>query len=811
MDIDMSLVRWNLSGQKPDGENIRIPIKIPGDNASALLDAGLLPDPYSGANEELWRWIGETSWKIAGTFAVPELDRNKKYTLEIDSLDTCADIYINGEKAGTSDNMFLKFRKNITRFLRSGENSIEIVFSPVPSVAQAREDRYFVKHPWNRINAYPHMQHVRKVQCHSGWDWGITLMVCGIYGEARIVESEDASLLDVLIRQKVAENTAYLQAELEFESASSVSLPVEITFDDKTLSRELAVPPGKSTFRFDFEVENPELWYPAEYGPQKLYDLTISATGRTLRKKIGFRSVELVREKDGEDTVSFYFKINGIPIPAKGADWIPCDAIPGKITRRRFEDLLFSARFANMNMIRVWGGGMYEPDAFYDLCDELGIMVWQDCMFACLRYPANDEFLDSVEKEIAYQVKRLSSHASIVSWCGDNEGYLYQGQFSGRPESIAWALDYDRLNQTILRTIRKLDENIVFWNSSPYNGNDMLHLDPNGSLCGDTHNWEVWHGGKSFDEYQKSRPGFCSEFGFQSFPSLYTVRKYISGDDWNISSPVMEAHQKNPGGNANIYATFARYFRLPKDFENTLYLSWIQQALAIKTGVEFWRSTKPRCMGTLYWQFNDNWPVASWSGIDYTGNWKALHYAARRFYAPVLVTAAGEGNEILFSAVNDTKESVSGKFVVNFHNIRSGKVEKIFDKPLIIPPDRAVRIGETAYPEQPETGFYQMIFAGDVRVENEFFPTEYKRYTFAKAAISTEVSEGTDGFTVTLTARDYTFFVFLHMDRVFCRFDDNMFTLYPGKAVEIRAWTDEISDKKSFLRNLKINTLNDSY
>ena len=811
MNTDISFCNWQLSGQTPEEENICIPIKIPGDNASALLDAGLLPDPYCGINEELWRWIGETSWKISGSFCIQKIDRQKKYTLEIDSLDTCAEIYINGTQAGTSDNMFLKFRQDITDLLQNGTNSIDIIFAPVPSVAQEREDKYFVKHPWNKINAYPHMQHVRKVQCHAGWDWGITLMVCGIYGKVQIIESKEADLQDVLIRQHVEKNTAYLQTELEFESDSSVSLPVQITFDGKTLNKEVNIPAGKSTFCFDFEVQNPELWYPAEYGSQKLYDLTISAAGRTLKKRIGFRSVELVREKDGENTVSFYLKINGIPIPAKGADWIPCDAMPGKITGERLKDLLLSARFANMNMIRVWGGGMYEPDEFYDLCDELGIMVWQDCMFACLRYPADEEFLNSVEKEITYQVKRLSSHGSIVLWCGDNEGYLYQGQVSQEADSIAWALDYDRLNQTILRTIRKLDKNIIFWNSSPYNGNDMLHLDPNGSLCGDTHNWEVWHGGKSFDEYQKSRPAFCSEFGFQSFPSLYAIKKYISRDDWNISSPAMEAHQKNPGGNANIYATFARYFRLPKDFENTLYLSWIQQALAIKTGVEFWRSTKPRCMGTLYWQFNDNWPVASWAGIDYTGNWKALHYAAKNFYAPVLITAAKEDENICFSAVNDTLQNVSGNFIVCFHNILTGQVEKIMEKTVVIPPDRAVCVGITSYPQHPETGFYQMIFSGDVHVENEFFPTEYKRYTFAKSEISAEIADGTDGFTVTLTASDYTFFVFLHQDDAFCRFDNNMFTLYPGKSVKVHAWINEISDKETFLQNLKINSLNDSY
>jgi len=364
---------------------------------------------------------------------------------------------------------------------------------------------------------------------------------------------------------------------------------------------------------------------------------------------------------------------------SRGANWIPQDALASNITKEKTKALLQSAVDANMNMIRIWGGGRYEADWFYDLCSQLGLLVWQDFMFACNIYPSDDKFLSNVELEVQEQVKRLNTHACLALWCGDNEliGALTWFDVT-KNNRDRYLVGYDRLNRTIETNLKKIDNTSIWWPSSPSSGpmdfGDAWHNDKSG----DMHFWDVWHSGKSFDHYRTINPRFCSEFGFQSFPSMHVIKQFSEKNDWNIASPIMESHQKNAGGNARIAETMFRYFRFPTGFEDFVYLSQIQQGLAIRTAVEYWRSIKPHCMGTLYWQLNDTWPVASWSSLNHGGSWKAMHYMAKRFYQPVYVFAIqnNETNHIEFTAVNDTLEPVELNLNIFISDLK-GKMEKL--------------------------------------------------------------------------------------------------------------------------------------
>ncbi|WDR02782.1 hypothetical protein PSQ19_00645 [Devosia algicola] len=416
-----------------------------------------------------------------------------------------------------------------------------------------------------------------------------------------------------------------------------------------------------------------------------------------------------------------------------GANWIPADAIPSRITPAVVRDLLESAKAANMNMLRIWGGGQYEPDYFYELCDELGILIWHDFMFACMSYPSDREFLDDVRVEITQQLRRLSHHACIALWCGDNEVI---GSLGWYPETMAaperYVANYDRLNSMLGRIVEDEDPARRFWPSSPSMGyldfSDGWHADTRG----DTHYWDVWHSAKPFEAYRTVNPRFASEFGFQSFTSMNVIETFAEPKDRNPSSPVMENHQRNEGGNARILETMTRYFRFPSNFDQMVFLSQIQQGLAIKTAIEYWRSTKPRCMGTLYWQINDIWPVASWASLDYGGQWKLLHYMAKRFYLPISVVAVPdpETGDIVLRGINDTADKAGVLLDLLAVKISGG--------------ERVLHTGQTSIGVNAAKDLYavakgdlaadEFLFFGwrdadgNLLGENDFFPTAYKNY-----------------------------------------------------------------------------------
>jgi beta-mannosidase len=667
---------WTLT-RVSDGS--RRPIRIPGDIMSALIASGEVPDPYIARNESALQWIGNEDWLLERRIEFdPELLSYDHLVLDFAMIDTIAEIRINAHPVGTSKNMFRRFRIDAKPYLKPGDNVIAVLIKSAEREAAAAAEVLPYPIPHVQFPATsPHRNLVRKMQCMSGWDWGPCLMTGGIYEQASVY-AIDGPLMEYVTTRVHFENGQWIVlvmidlasvvrgARIEAELANTcASRHIDRTAGECHVELELCIP-GASV----------ERWQPLGYGPdptgtRPLYELVVrcipdspdgidSSRGHEIRKRIGFRELDIIAEPDKLGR-GLTFRVNDRDVFCKGANWIPADALPSRWNRDRLDKLLSSAVEANMNCLRVWGGGLYESDDFYDLCDEKGILIWQDFAFACALYPATPEFLAEVEAEVRHQVKRLKDHACLALWCGNNENLGALRWFDeSKREIMRYAVDYDRLYEgTIGRSLRELDPDRLYWPSSPCGGPgeyiDTWHLDGRG----DMHIWSVWHEGKDFSEYYLYTPRFASEFGFQSFPNPSTVAYFAPVHERNVTSPVMEHHQRHPKGNELIIESMARYFRMPKSGLETLYLSQVQQSLAVKTAVEYWRSLRPICMGTLYWQLNDVWPASSWSSLDYDGSWKLLHYEARRFYDPILLSVFIKKEIVYAYLVNDTDEKLS--------------------------------------------------------------------------------------------------------------------------------------------------------
>ena len=788
----MTISKIDLTGEwtlAQVGGREKVPAQVPGDTHSALLAAGRIPDPYDRLNELDVQWVGRADWSYTRTFEVPKAFlAASEIILNCDSLDTVAELFINGRPAAASDNMFVRLRVAVGPLLKVGRNTIEVRFTFAEKAAAERAKAlpYPVPHSTFPVQS-PHRNLLRKAQCHAGWDWGPCLMVAGIVGDIYLQAVGTARIDYVYTTQRHARGRCEVDVCCELASPNGGETTLAVTLGGVKASKRLTLVPGPNTASVTLELRNPRLWWPHGYGEQPLYELTVEAAGQRVTKKLGLRTLELECRPDAHG-VPMVFKVNGVNIFCKGADWIPCDALPQRQTEAVLDDLLTSAVRVGMNMLRVWGGGQYERDAFYALCDAKGLLVWHDFMFSCSLYPGDKPFLASVRAEAVHQVKRLRDFACIALWCGNNEDV---GALKWYPESQAnparYLVDYDRLNEGVLgATVDALDPARVFWSSSPCGGRDdytdCWHTDNRG----DMHYWGVWHESKPFEEFYKIKPRFCSEFGFQSFPSLDTIRSYASAEEFNVSAPAIDHHQRNPGGNTKVVATMTQYFRLPEGFANFVYLSQLQQALAIKTAAEHWRRLRPYCMGVLYWQLNDNWPVCSWASLEYGGKWKLLHYLAARFYAPVMVTGiktAAGGLEVW--GVNDRLQAVAGRLKVAFVRL-DGTVAAVRELPAKLPRESATLLTTMAaadLPFKPDEGFARIEFAGPgTAAANDAFLAPWKSFDLPMAEVALTVKPLAGGrFEVTAAAaKAVALFFALDAAGIRGEFDDNDVTLLPG-------------------------------
>jgi len=801
--IDLGGV-WSLAseGQSPD-----LSITIPGDVHSALQAQGVIPDPYFGKNEAQVQWVAHQDWKLTRSFQLDVADVRGSWYLDLDFVDTVATIRVNGEMVLECDNCFRRYRPDVSHFLVAGENTIDVILHSPVRAGKEVYDRQPFEIPWSRNCPIPYGNMLRKPACDFGWDWNIALAPSGLYGTVKLRKLDLARIEHVMVKQMHRPNGAVeLDVAVTLFSVDPCVLPIDFELDGEKVRVQCGANAGETVVHQVFEIERPRLWWPAGSGEQALYTVDVTIPGDHACRQVGIRTVELLTDKDDAGS-RFAFRINGREIFCKGANWIPADALFSRTSPEKTEALLKSAVDANMNMIRIWGGGTYEQDWFYDACDRLGLMVWQDFMFACNLYPSLPDYLDNVAIEVDYQVKRLSHHPSIVIWCGDNElvGSMNWYECS-RNDRDRYLVSYDRLNRTIEVAAKKANADIIWWPSSPscgyLNFGDAWHADGSG----DMHFWSVWHENESFDHYRTVKPRFCSEFGFQSYTSNLLVDGFSEKKDQNIASPVMEVHQKNIGGNERIAGTMFRYFRFPKDFPNFVYLSQIQQGLAIKTAVEYWRSLKPHCMGTIIWQLNDTWPVASWASLDYGGNWKAMHYQARRFFQPVNIFAipSPDGSAIDIAMVNDlmTPTEVTAEF---FTVSMDGRRTPLTSTRGTCGPDASSTLVSLTADSIPDGSLLAWLFTASDGSSGRGHHVNgtYKQLELEPSGLSARTTRRADGsYEIALSSKGLALFVMLEAS-IEGRFSDNVLDMTSGESQSITFLpTDRAGEAKFTIRDL---------
>ncbi len=621
-----------------------LPAQVPGCVHLDLLRAGQIPDPLYRDHEGELLWIGETDWQYRRTFTVPpELFDQPCVRLICAGLDTLATLTLNGVRLCTADNMFRTWEYDVKALLHAGENLLVIHFaSPMQYLWERDKERTLPA--WIGPDKVHGGGWLRKEPCNFGWDWGPRVVTSGIWRDIRLV-GYAARVTDIRIQQTHTAGQVTLGLVVQTEGcASGDFVTINVWFGTSDIPvTGVEVPVFECTAHARLTITDPQLWWINGLGDQPLYSVTVDlfrsdrSYQDSAEKRIGLRTLTLDRHAD-EWGEAFQFVINGVPFFAKGANWIPADVFPARMTYDRYKDLIRSAVDANMNMLRVWGGGYYEDDNFYNLCDQYGIAVWQDFMFACATHPGFDaEFRANVSVEAAENVRRLRHHACLALWCGNNEIESGLVGDTWTDKTMSWT-DYSALyDEVIPQAVQQDDPVTEYWPSSPHSSQGERR-NTNNPTNGDAHLWEVWHGKQPFEWYRTSQHRFISEFGFQSFPEPETMNAVTLPEDRNLTSYVMEYRQRSGIGNTTIMQYLLDWFRLPRGYEESLWLSQILQGIGMQYGIEHWRRNMPRTMGTLYWQLNDCWEAPSWASLDYHGRWKALHYLAKRFYAPILIS-----------------------------------------------------------------------------------------------------------------------------------------------------------------------------
>jgi beta-mannosidase len=807
------------------------PATVPGCVHTDLLKNKMIGDPFYRDNEKNLQWIGKTDWEYETSFAVTSsLLKRENIEMVFDGLDTYANVFLNDARLLDTNNMFRTWRVSCKNALRPGANVLRIYFrSPINEIlpVMAKLDYQL---PASNDAGEKTSPYTRKAPFQYGWDWGPRFVTSGIWRPVSLEAWDNARVSDLHIVQKQVDlNAAQLAATVEIISAANVDATVSIeNLTDTTMAarREVKLTPGTNLVSLDFVIRRPSLWWPNGLGAHPLYNFRArviinGALADQMSTRTGLRSLELRQEADDWGK-SFEFIVNGVPVFAKGGNWIPADSFPTRITKEKYRELIQSVHDANMNMLRVWGGGIYESDDFYDLCDELGILIWQDFMFACSMYPGDREFLDNVRKEAIDNVKRLRNHPSIAIWVGNNEietAWLHWGWEEHLPPKL-WD-DYKKIFHGVLPEVcSAYDASRPYWPSSP---SSNLEDDPDSQRIGDTHYWGVWHGALPFAAYEKQFPRFMSEYGFQSFPQLETVNSYTLPEERKIDSAVMLVHQKHPRGNQLIREYLLREYPPPKDFASFLYVSQVMQAGGIRIGAEHLRRIRPHNMGSLYWQIDDCWPVASWSSIDYLGRWKALHYYARRFYADVLLSPHEENGQIDFFVVSDRTSPTRARLAVSLMDFEGHKLSN-FDKDIEV-----AALQSKSYLSLSESDllkgrdrrsvfiYCELLVAGKAISKgktissNELFFQPYKDLAITKAKIDTSVTRTRDGFKIALSTDKLARAVYLSVEDEPGRFSDNYFDLVPGRSKEIEFRPGNSIALNDFRRRLRIRTLADAF
>ncbi|MGN0571510.1 MAG: glycosyl hydrolase 2 galactose-binding domain-containing protein [Candidatus Fimenecus sp.] len=768
---------------------------VPGCNYLDLLRLGQIPDPFVGTNEKDVYWVACTDWEYQKEFdCSAELLSCDRIDLECLSLDTICDVYLNGQCIGHGENAHLKYIFSVKPYLQE-HNCLRILFhSPVNFV---KEKQAVEKCPRNN-NGQDGIPHIRKPQCHFGWDWGPVLPPSGISDAIAVVGYNSAKIADVLIAQTHSESEVFLNIHTAFDFLSDTAqlqCRVCVLSPEKQMLFEETNPLKPGDFAENVvTIKNPQLWWTRDLSDaqiQPLYTVTVAllAGNSTVldvtEKKIGLRTIELNRERD-EYGENFQFKINGVPLFIKGANWIPADSFRNRYTEERLEYDLQAVKFSNMNMLRVWGGGYYESDAFYEKCDRDGILIWQDFCFACQPYPFFDEaLLENVRKEVEYNVKRLRHHASLALWNGNNEIETMSIAWRTRLNYMDWTEKF--FYHILPEWMQSLDAQTPYIPGSPCGTAYMKGYDRDN--VGDTHLWAVWHGLQPLTYYRQRMTRFCSEFGFESLPDLKTIETYATPKDYSLTSEVFAAHQKCNSGNMKMAYYITSRFRLPKHFEDYIYLSQICQEECVRDATEHWRRNRGRCNGSMYWQLNDCWPVCSWASMDYYGNYKALQYCAHHFNAPITLSLEDTKESVRIYTINDTTKSLADCCVQYRLLDFNGKVLTAGDcNPVVLGALESRCVETLRISDLRKCGNLQacvlvaeLISKNEVISQKTLLFAPEKELRLPKTNVQMQVKVEKNQAVLTLESTSYVRFLQIYSKSNTQPFSDNYFDLLPGE------------------------------
>ncbi|MBP5273384.1 MAG: glycoside hydrolase family 2 protein [Abditibacteriota bacterium] len=805
---------WRLRNLTPvPPGDIDVEARVPGCVHTDLEAAGLTKGAFYRDNEFAEKWICDADYSFSRSFVLPrEFTGAKALLLECDGLDTLAKIYLNGVLIAETKNMFRRYSFDISGAAREGENKIEITF--------ASSSEYCRRHAGENRGAnlgfsLPGSEQLRKAVYQSGWDWGPQIPTMGIWQDIRICAYEALKLEDVFAESVFPEGISRCRLDVTArvrEFVPGCSLTAALYDPEGTLLETKACPGGKASF----DIPEPRLWYPAGEGEQPLYRVKVWAGEEAApldEKEInaGLRRIEIVREKD-EWGRTFFLRVNGRPVFAKGADYVPADQFPSRLREEDYEKLLRSAVCCHMNMIRAWGGAYYEKDCFYDVCDRLGILVWQDFMYACCHYPMTEELMGEYEAEAEDNIRRLQHHACIALWCGNNEleMFLYGGNWPSRETNAACRKDYRRLFYGLIKDVcEREDPGRTYLPASPF---DEEGGDPNSETSGDTHYWDVWHGKKPYTEYRKLFPRIMTEFGLQSWPSWEQVKSFSLPEDRQIFSRVMHAHQKDPTGDEDLMYYVGRYFRMPKDIKSYIYVTQLVHACAMRCGAEHWRRNLNgfRCMGVLVWQLNDCWPTVSGAAMEYGGRWKALMYFAREFFAPVLLSLEESGTSVKAHLTNGSRQRAEKNVVVALRDTEGNTLAETAVRGTAEPMSSACILekdfSEYLKGEGRYSRFVTASFEGEQEDKTAFFVPE-KYFEPRKPKISVKAR----GKALAVTTDVPAFYAYIYVPDKYVRLGRNFITLLPGKEYLLDIEEDGGLSPEEAAERAEVLTLADTY
>ncbi|MCW4029355.1 MAG: hypothetical protein NWE92_06885 [Candidatus Bathyarchaeota archaeon] len=777
-----------------------------------LLANKVIPDPFMGVNEREVQWVNESEWwyRKEITLTPDELNMDA-LELAFESLDTYATIWVNDVKVGEANNMFTPWRFNIKTAAKPGKNLIAIRFKPVTKVAGELEQQHKEKYACLSADNFSARPYVRKAQYSFGWDWGPTLPTAGIWRSAKVVAYNVARLGYVSgLPVEVSAQRAHLKTTAEIHATKEADLKIKFSLEGYGQSLqevvESSVSKGRNFVDCEFDLQQPKLWWPRGYGEANLYDASVQVyTDNELldqaTTKVGVRSIKLVQEPD-EEGKTFIFQVNGQNIFCKGANWIPADSFLPKVNYERYKKLLSYAAEANFNMLRVWGGGVYEANEFYDLCDQLGIMIWQDFMYVCAGYPEEEWFLREAEREAMEAVLRLRGHPSIVLWCGNNENQWLHSVLWRTRDKVDRLYGSQIFESLLLRVSQFLDPSRPYRPSTPFGGTDS-----SGRHEGDRHNWEVWSQGMDYPAYLDDNGRFISEFGWQALPSMDLLSIYLEKEDLNPNSFAFRAHEKQTGGLELLKALLAAHYPVPTDMHRFVLYSQLNQADALKTGITHWRSRMFKTSGCLIWQLNDCWPVVSWSIIDYGLHPKAAYYMVKKICQPIIAPIIIKDNTVYGHAVNETAQTLEAKWEFKVKRF-SGEVLFEQKQTLTLPPYTAIQIFSFDQDNLPITkdSFLMLTLKKEEQTifEDTKIVSEPKGTRFPLPQIKINIKkESAKTFEITLEASVYAKAVYLELEGLKGEFKDNFFDLTANQPKTVLCRLNEEASISGLERALK--------